>query len=73
MLAIMVTLLKILIKQLFKIKSYTMKKITMLHQGEMKEFRITYECPEYVFCECDADPGARGFFTRNYIAKNQQS
>jgi hypothetical protein len=48
-----------------------MKAIRMMFQGEVQMFRITYECPEYIFCECLTKPEARGFYTIQYILKNK--
>lgn len=50
-----------------------MKKIKMLFNGRELEFDVTYECPSYCFCECPANPGARGFFTTGYIMTNRIS
>lgn len=38
---------------------------------ERVEFRITFECPLYIFCECDRHPELRGFFTTGYIIANR--
>lgn len=49
-----------------------MRKIKMNYQGKVLEFTITYECKEYIFCECAAEPSARGFFTTKYVTNNKQ-
>ena len=49
-----------------------MKKIQMTFQGKVEEFMVTYECKEYIFCECNSNPAARGFFTADYVKKNKQ-
>ncbi len=48
-----------------------MKKIKLAFQGKVVQFEITYECKEYIFCECPSDPAKRGFFTRAYINDNK--
>jgi hypothetical protein len=57
----------ILIFNLFK-----MREIKMLFNGKTEIFQVTYECLQYVFCECKSNPSARGFFSRVYLNKNQQ-
>lgn len=49
-----------------------MKQIKMLFQGKVETFRVSYECTEYIFCECDLNPSARGFFTKEYVERNKQ-
>lgn len=48
-----------------------MKQIRMNFQGKTLDFQVTYECETYIFCECKAEPSARGFFTKEYITKNK--
>lgn len=35
------------------------------------QFIVTFECLEYVFCECEKYPELRGFFTRSFLNENQ--
>ena len=44
----------------------------MLFQGKVEEFLVTYECKEYIFCECITESAHRGFFTAEYVKKNKQ-
>ena len=44
----------------------------MLFQGKVEEFHVTYECKEYIFCECVTNPSHRGFFTAEYVNNNKQ-
>ncbi len=48
-----------------------MKKIKLAYMGKVVEFTITYECPQYIFCECETHPQNRGFFTTAYINDNK--
>lgn len=34
-------------------------------------FTVTYECLDYIFCECVSKPELRGFFTTDYKIRNQ--
>lgn len=45
-------------------------KFKMTVNGQVAIFRPTYQCPEYIFCECDVNPSLRGFFTINFLKKN---
>jgi len=47
--------------------------IKMKFNGKELTFNVTYQCPEYVFCECPAEPSARGFFTQKYLSENTLS
>jgi hypothetical protein len=47
-----------------------MKEIVMIYDGKPCLFQITYECLAYFFCECENDPGKRGFFTRGFYYRN---
>lgn len=49
-----------------------MKKIQMIFMGNVEEFLVTYECEEYVFCQCLTDPSHSGFFTAEYLKKFKQ-
>jgi len=42
-----------------------------MKDGKSYEFRVTYQCPAYIFAECPSNPEMRGFFTSNYIKENQ--
>lgn len=44
--------------------------IKMRFQGKLLTFQVTYQCPEYLFCECNENPAARGFFTMGYVKEN---
>lgn len=48
-----------------------MKEIQMKFQGAVETFQITYQCADYVFCECKTNPSARGFFTTQYLQNNK--
>lgn len=50
-----------------------MKQIRLkLPNGKIETFQVTYQCKEYIFCECLTDPAARGFFTTAFVNNNQQ-
>lgn len=49
-----------------------MKQLQMLFQGAVLTFQVTYQCPDYIFCECPTKPECRGFFTTQYVSKNKQ-
>ena len=42
----------------------------MMFNGKAETFKVTYECKDYIFCECASNPSARGFFTTGYIDLN---
>lgn len=50
-----------------------MQTIKMLFLGKVETFSVTYTCPQYIFCECQSNPSARGFFTTEYVNKNKQA
>lgn len=47
-------------------------KLKMMYNGKLETFTVTYKCPMYIFCECDSNPAARGFFTTSYVALNKK-
>lgn len=49
-----------------------MKEIKMIFQGNVETFQVTYQCPDYIFCECSTNPAGRGFFTTGYVKNNIQ-
>lgn len=49
-----------------------MKEIKMIFNGKTETFQVTYECTEYIFCECRSNPAARGFFTAKYVNQNKK-
>lgn len=48
-----------------------MKEILMFFGPKTERFQITFECDEYCFMECQTNPAARGFYTRQYIINNK--
>ena len=50
-----------------------MKKIKMLFMGKEETFTITYQNATHIFCECETNSAARGFFTNEYVEKNKIS
>lgn len=48
-----------------------MKDIKLTVNGQTAIFQITFACKEYVFCECKANPGLRGFFTTEFLNKQK--
>ncbi len=44
--------------------------LKMNFNGAVLTFKVTYTCPEYVFCECPEKPEARGFFTNEFVKRN---
>lgn len=48
-------------------------KIKMTYNEKVETFTVMYKCATYIFCECESNPAARGFFTTSYVMLNKNN